>query len=102
MPGHDEHDRRQDEEGKNDAAVMALLFLRRRRRSEIEADADQGDGEEDQPAQDQADGDRLGGERSADEIMHGGPGREDDPGPERERAPWCRKRMLRPETLGMR
>ena len=30
------------------------------------------------------------GKGSADEIVHGGPGREDDPGPERELAPWSR------------
>ena len=68
---------------------MALLFLRLEGGGD-EVHADDGDGNEDEAAEDQADGDRLGGERSADEIVHGGPGREDEPGPERDLAPWRR------------
>ena len=82
-PASDKQRPREDEEREDHAAVVPC-FSSAVEGGGDEAHADQRHGQEDQAAQDEADGDGLGRERSADQIMHRGPRREDDPGPESE------------------
>ena len=62
--------------------VALLLFTGHGGADKIHAD--EGNREEDESAQDKPDSDGIGREGAADEIVDGGPGREDDPGPKRE------------------